>query len=138
MLLLTFAGLAYSEKPGGPHKAPKGKLPFIDDSGLIVADSTFIRFHIEKKYGFNFDAGLSPEQKAAAWAIERMCGSIFIGLSSKRDGSTMKILPRGRRSSSRTCRCPCGQSLSDSFSASSARRCTYRASGGTLEMSKTD
>ncbi|MGH6851618.1 MAG: glutathione S-transferase family protein, partial [Methylocella sp.] len=35
--------------------------------------STFIRFHIEKKYGFDFDAGLMPEQKAAAWAVEKMC-----------------------------------------------------------------
>jgi glutathione S-transferase len=73
VLLLKFAGLAYSEKRGGPQKAPKGKLPFINDEGLIVPDSTFIRFHIEKKYGFDFDAGLSPEQKAAAWAIEKMC-----------------------------------------------------------------
>jgi glutathione S-transferase len=73
MLLLKFAGLEYSERRGGPNKAPKGKLPFINDEGVIVADSTFIRFHIEKKYGFDFDAGLSPEQKAEAWAIEKMC-----------------------------------------------------------------
>jgi glutathione S-transferase len=73
MLLLKFAGLEFSEDRGGYRKAPKGKLPYIDDGGLIVADSTFIRFHIEKKYGFDFDAGLTPEQKAAAWAIEKMC-----------------------------------------------------------------
>ncbi|MGH6868185.1 MAG: glutathione S-transferase family protein [Methylocella sp.] len=73
MLLLKFAGLEYGEDRGGFRKAPKGKLPFIMDDGLIVADSTFIRFHIEKKYGFDFDAGLAPEQKAAAWAIEKMC-----------------------------------------------------------------
>ena len=73
MLLLKLAGLEYSEDRGGYGKAPKGKLPFINDDGLIVADSTFIRFYIEKKYGFDFDAGLAPEQKAAAWAIEKMC-----------------------------------------------------------------
>jgi glutathione S-transferase len=73
MLLLKFAGLDYSERRGGPQKAPKGKLPFINDDGQIVPDSTFIRFHIEKKYGFDFDSALSPEQKAAAWAIEKMC-----------------------------------------------------------------
>jgi glutathione S-transferase len=73
MLLLKFAGLEFSEDRGGYRKAPKGKLPYIDDEGLTVADSTFIRFHIEKKYGFDFDAGLTPEQKAAAWAIEKMC-----------------------------------------------------------------
>jgi glutathione S-transferase len=73
MLLLKFAGLEFSEDRGGYRKAPKGKLLYIDDGGLIVADSTFICFHIEKKYGFDFDAGLTPEQKAAAWAIEKMC-----------------------------------------------------------------
>ncbi|MGI8568790.1 MAG: glutathione S-transferase family protein [Methylocella sp.] len=73
MLLMKFAGLKYSEDRGGFGKAPKGKLPYIDDDGLIVADSTFIRFHIEKKYGFDFDDGFTPEQKAVAWAVEKMC-----------------------------------------------------------------
>jgi glutathione S-transferase len=72
MMLLKFAGLEYSEDCGGFGKAPKGKLPYLNDDGLIVADSTFIRFHIEKKYGFDFDAGLTPEQRSAAWAVERM------------------------------------------------------------------
>jgi len=73
MLLLKFAGLAYGEDRGGFGKAPKGKLPYINDDGLIVADSTCIRFHIDKKYGFDFDAQLTPEQRAVAWAIEKMC-----------------------------------------------------------------
>lgn len=73
MLLLKFAGLDYVEKRGGPMKAPKGKLPFIDDNGTIVADSTFIRFHLEKSRGVDFDAGLSPQERAIAWAIEKMC-----------------------------------------------------------------
>jgi glutathione S-transferase len=73
ILLLKFAGLPFEENRHGFRRAPKGKLPYIDDDGTIVADSTFIRFHIEKKYGFDFDAGLEPEQKAAAWAIEKMC-----------------------------------------------------------------
>jgi glutathione S-transferase len=73
MLLLKFAGLPFEVNRRGYTRAPKGKLPYIDDDGTIVPDSTFIRFHIEKKYGFDFDAGLEPEQKAAAWAIEKMC-----------------------------------------------------------------
>src|ERR1700730_14288653 len=73
VLLLKFAGLDYREDRGGCRKAPKGKLPYINDDGLIVADSTFIRFHIEKKYGFDFDAGLTAEHRAMAWAAERMC-----------------------------------------------------------------
>lgn len=73
MLLLKFAGLPFVENRKGFARAPKGKLPYIDDDGTIVADSTFIRFHIEKKYGFDFDAGLGPEQRACAWAAEKMC-----------------------------------------------------------------
>lgn len=73
MVLLKLAGLPYREDRKGYAKAPKGKLPYINDDGTIVADSTFIRFHIEKKYGFDFDAGLSKEQRAVAWAVEKMC-----------------------------------------------------------------
>jgi hypothetical protein len=68
MLLLKFAGLEFSEDRGGYRKAPNGKLPFIDDEGLIVADSTFIRFQIEKKYDFDFDAGLhTGAKRPPAW-----------------------------------------------------------------------
>lgn len=73
MILLKMAGLPYQERAGGPHKAPKGKLPFIEDDGDVIADSTFIRFHIEHKYGVDFDAGLSLHDRAIAWAVEKMC-----------------------------------------------------------------
>jgi hypothetical protein len=29
--------------------------------------------HVERKYGFDFNASLSADQKAVAWAAERMC-----------------------------------------------------------------
>lgn len=73
MLLLKMAGLDYKARPAAPFKAPKGKLPYIEDDGEKIADSTFIRFHIEKKYGFDFDAGLTPEQKATGWALDKLC-----------------------------------------------------------------
>ncbi|MCI0467178.1 MAG: glutathione S-transferase family protein [Beijerinckiaceae bacterium] len=85
MLLLKLAGLEYREERTVPPKAPKGKLPFINDSGVTVADSTFIRFHIEKKYGVDFDAGLTPAQRAAAWATEKMCEEhLFLAMRSSR------------------------------------------------------
>jgi glutathione S-transferase len=71
-VLLKMAGLEYRTDTGGFHKAPKGKLPYIDDAGEQVADSTLMRWHIEKKYGFDFDRGLSAEQRAVAWAFEKM------------------------------------------------------------------
>lgn len=72
-VLLKIAGLDYRCDTSGFSKAPKGKLPYIEDDGEIVADSAFIRFHIEKKYGLDLDKGLSPEQRATAWAFEKMC-----------------------------------------------------------------
>lgn len=73
MVLLKLAGLDYVEDRSGFSKAPKGKQPYVNDDGEIVADSTFIRFHIEKKYGTDFDAHLSDEQKAIGWCVEKMC-----------------------------------------------------------------
>jgi glutathione S-transferase len=73
MMLLKFAGLEYEENRHGYAKAPKGKLPYIDDDGTIVADSTFIRWHIEETRGVDFDAHLTPEQRAIGWAVEKMC-----------------------------------------------------------------
>lgn len=68
---LKMAGLPYRTDYEGYPRAPKGKLPFIDDDGEI-ADSTFIRRHIEARYGFDFDKGLSRVERAQAWAVERM------------------------------------------------------------------
>ena len=73
MTLLKLAGLEYVEDRSGFAKAPKGKQPYIDDDGKIVADSTFIRFHLEDAHGVDFDSHLTPEQKAVAWALEKMC-----------------------------------------------------------------
>ncbi|CCD92664.1 conserved hypothetical protein [Bradyrhizobium sp. ORS 375] len=69
---LKMAGLAYRKQRAMPPASPKGQLPFIDDGGALIADSTFIRAHIERKYGFDFDAGLDIRARAQAWAFERM------------------------------------------------------------------
>jgi glutathione S-transferase len=73
MTLLRLAGLDFIQKRNALAGAPKGKLPYIDDDGVLVSDSTFIRFHLEKAHGVDFDKGLSAEQKAQAWAVEKMC-----------------------------------------------------------------
>jgi glutathione S-transferase len=70
--LLKMAALPYRTEIGGLRRAPKGKLPYIDDDGERIADSTFIRWHIEKKYRFDFDRHLNGEQRAVAWAFEKM------------------------------------------------------------------
>ncbi|HEY0912153.1 MAG TPA: glutathione S-transferase family protein [Bradyrhizobium sp.] len=69
---LKMAALAYRKERAMPPASPKGQLPYIDDETHSIADSTFIRAHIERKYGFDFDAGLDRQQRAQAWAFERM------------------------------------------------------------------
>ena len=71
-LLLKMSGQPYRTDTEGFGKAPKGKLPYIKDDGTPIADSTFIRWHLEKKYQIDFDRGLSAEQRAIAWAFEKM------------------------------------------------------------------
>lgn len=73
LVLLKMAGLDYQTALCDPNKAPKKKGPYLDDDGVVVPDTTFIRWHIEKKYGYDFDAGLSDEQRGVAWAVEKLC-----------------------------------------------------------------
>jgi glutathione S-transferase len=72
-VLLKMAGVPYQVNTSGYSKAPKGKQPYIVDDGLKVSDSTFIRWHLEKVHAADFDKGLSGQEKAAAWAYEKMC-----------------------------------------------------------------
>lgn len=71
-ILLKLAGLPYRTDTGGYGKAPKGKLPYIDDGGVIVADSTLIRLHLESRHKIDFDLGLSAHDRGVAWAVEKM------------------------------------------------------------------
>src|ERR1700681_1803771 len=72
MMLLKLAGVAYRQVRGNPFTATRRLLPYLSDQDVTVADSTLIRLHLEKKYHLDFDADLSAEQKATAWAVERM------------------------------------------------------------------
>jgi glutathione S-transferase len=68
------AGLAYTKEDANPADSPKGQIPFIIlDDGQAIADSTFIRFHIEQEHGVDLDAGLDPMQRATALAVEMLC-----------------------------------------------------------------
>lgn len=71
-MLLKLAGLEYRIDRSGFLRAPKGKLPYIDDDGTVVADSTLIRIHLEQKRGIDFDRGLSARERGIAWAVEKM------------------------------------------------------------------
>jgi len=70
--LLRMMKLPFERRMMSFSRAPKKKIPYIDDDGLLLGDSTFIRWHIEQKYGVDLDAGLTAEQRATAWAFEKM------------------------------------------------------------------
>ncbi|MDD5580464.1 MAG: glutathione S-transferase family protein [Methylobacter sp.] len=71
---LRLAKLPY-EALSGTHylrKAPKGKLPYIEDNGKIIADSSFILEYLKETYGDTLDAELSDADKAIAHAFIKM------------------------------------------------------------------
>jgi glutathione S-transferase len=69
---LRMAGLPYRKLPAEPDQSPKGQIPFIEDGGVWIADSTFIRLYLENTYGIDFDEGLDARGRAEAWTVERM------------------------------------------------------------------
>ena len=69
---LQMLRLPYRKRFEGIADAPKGKLPYIDDDGTVVADSTFIRLHLERRYRLDLDEGYDDDQRAIAWAVERL------------------------------------------------------------------
>ncbi|MDB5446180.1 MAG: glutathione S-transferase [Phenylobacterium sp.] len=69
---LKMAGLPYRKLKATPLEAPKGQVPFIEDGGRRIGDSTFIRGYLERTYGLDFDEGLDARARAEAWAVERM------------------------------------------------------------------
>jgi glutathione S-transferase len=72
-VLLKMSGLPYRLDHSGFMKAPKGKQPYLDDGGTLVADSTFIRWHLEKAHKIDFDRGLDAGGKATALAFAKLC-----------------------------------------------------------------
>ena len=89
--------------------APRGQLPYIDDDGTIVADSTFIRLHLERKHGIDFDAGLDAERRAVAWATEKMCEDHLYWAVVRDRWIDDANFAAARRSSSIRCRRRCGR-----------------------------
>ncbi|MEQ8387871.1 MAG: glutathione S-transferase family protein [Alphaproteobacteria bacterium] len=69
---LGFAGIPFEENLSWDlKKAPKGKLPWIDDNGTVVADSWFILRHLQNTYGHRLNGDLTPAQQGLAHFIER-------------------------------------------------------------------
>jgi glutathione S-transferase len=71
-MLMKLSRLDYRAEPGDVTKAPKKKFPVLLDNGETIPDSTFIRLHLERKHGIDFDQGLDARERGIAFAVEKM------------------------------------------------------------------
>ncbi len=70
---LRLAAIEYRCVNGAlPFRAPRRKLPWIDDDGTVVADSGFIVRHLEATRGSPLDGWLSPRERAVGHGVQRM------------------------------------------------------------------
>jgi glutathione S-transferase len=53
-------------------KAPKGKMPYIEDNGKIVADSNIVIEYLKETYGDRLDSHLSPADRGISLAMRRL------------------------------------------------------------------
>ena len=105
---LKMAGIAYRKEKAKPPASPKGQLPYIVDEAETIADSTFIRGHLEAKYGFDYDAPLSLQARAQAWAFERMIEH-HVYWALRRALVDNENFAKGHRISSTAHRCICAR-----------------------------
>lgn len=68
---LRMAGIEYGIKTTLPLSAPKGKLPYIKDGDLELADSRFIIQHLKTRYK-DLDTGLSATDAALSLGMQRL------------------------------------------------------------------
>ena len=73
MSYMKLAGIPFTEHvQGDPRKAPKKKIPYIEDDGVEVGDSTFIIKHLKTKFDDPLAEGLSTYQLAKGQTIKVM------------------------------------------------------------------
>lgn len=54
-----------------PRKGPKGKLPFIEDAGRRIGDTSLIADHVMRTRGIDLDSRLDATQRAIALLVQR-------------------------------------------------------------------
>jgi glutathione S-transferase len=70
---LRMAKLPYKIfEQGDLSKAPKGKMPYIQDGDRTIADSTLVIDYLKATYGDPVDAHLTPVEQSIALAMQRL------------------------------------------------------------------
>lgn len=68
---LRMTGIEHKTALGDVRRAPKRKLPYIDDGGTLVADSGAIFDHLKRKFGDPLDDGLTDAQRGRSHLLRR-------------------------------------------------------------------
>jgi glutathione S-transferase len=68
---LRMVGLAYRTRSDDPRRSPKGKVPWIEEDGRVVSDSSDILDDLKARHGDPLDAGLSAQQRAIGLVARR-------------------------------------------------------------------
>ncbi len=76
---MRMAGIEFETVPRleNLRKAPKGKLPFIEDNGEIIADSQMIIEHFKKQPEYDLDKNLTDEQKGIFYLVTKSLDENF-------------------------------------------------------------
>ncbi len=75
---LRMANVDYSTTCiNNPAKGPKGKLPYIEDKGEVIADTRFIIEYLENTCNHDLDSSLDSTEKAISDAFVRMLEELF-------------------------------------------------------------
>lgn len=79
---LRFTGIPFQSVAGVDNlgKAPKKKLPYIEDNGKTIADSYFILDYLKQEYKPTIDDHLSEEEKAYSHLLTRSLDENFYWL----------------------------------------------------------
>ncbi|MEZ5998934.1 MAG: glutathione S-transferase family protein [Hyphomonas sp.] len=69
---LQMLGVDFTRAVADLDSVPKHKAPYVIDDGELIEDSNFIRRHFEQKLGRGLYDGMSGNDIAMSWALERM------------------------------------------------------------------
>src|SRR5262249_28329191 len=76
---LRISGVPYEhgEFPSMTKAPPKGKIPYIEDGGVLIGDSTLIIEHVKRTRGVDPDKDLTASERAVGLAFRRMLKENF-------------------------------------------------------------
>ncbi len=83
--LMRLAGMAFRhEHILDTRLAPHGQLPYVEDDGMILGDSSAIVAHLIERHDLGIDDGLTDAQRRQAFCINRVLDDLYWPMSYSR------------------------------------------------------